>query len=258
MKPFFSIITATLNSEKFLRDNIESVKKQTFQDFEHIFIDGFSNDGTFEIIKEYQQEMGESKVKIFQYSPKGITDAFNKGIQHSEGVYLFFLNSDDYFYNETVLEIVYKFLSKNDDYDWIYGKVNVVKNNVSLGIWPRKTIWHQNYKTLIGKWLLNVYNFIPHQAVFIKKDVFENFGYFDLNLRLAQDMEYWLRIKDKTKWTFFDIVVSNYRVEENANSVKNKDEYIKEERIMRRKYLNKFEFFIYKLVKFLASFYRKY
>jgi glycosyltransferase involved in cell wall biosynthesis len=81
MKPFFSIITATLNSEKFLRDNIESVKKQTFQDFEHIFIDGFSNDATVEIIKEYQRERGESKVKIFQYPPKGVTDAFNKGIQ---------------------------------------------------------------------------------------------------------------------------------------------------------------------------------
>jgi len=89
-------------------------------------------------------------------------------------------------------------------------------------------------------------------------EIFEKFGYFDETLTSALDVGYWLRIKDKTKWTFFDIVVSNYGAEETADSVKNRDKYIKNADLIRRKYLNKFEFAIYKLVKFLANFYRKY
>jgi glycosyltransferase involved in cell wall biosynthesis len=253
---FFSLITPTYNSAKFLRENINKAKEQTFQNFEHIFIDGFSHDGTVEIIKEYQQEMGESKVKIFQYPPKGITDAFNKGIKHASGKYLIHYCSDESFFNSDVLFKVHQFLSENN-YDWIYGKVNVIKGKNSLGIWPKRKIWKLG-GTTVGNYILKFFNFIPHASVFYKKEIFEKFGYFDETLTSALDVEYWLRIKDKTKWTFFDIVVSNYRVEETAHSVKNRDKYIKEADLIRRKYLNKFEFAIYKLVKFLANFYRKY
>ena len=254
MKPFFSIITPTFNSEEFLRDNIENVKKQRFQDFEHIFIDGFSSDGTFEIIKEYQREIGESKVKIFQYPPKGVSDAFNKGIIHASGKYLIHHCSDESFFNSDVLFKVHQFLSENN-YDWIYGMVNVIKGENSLGIWPKRKIWKLG-GTKIGNYILNFFNFIPHASVFYKKEIFEKFGYF--NEGIAFEVEFWLRIKDKTKWTFFDILVSNYGIEETADSVKNRDKYIKNADLIRRKYLNKFEFAIYKLVKFLVNFYRKY
>jgi glycosyltransferase involved in cell wall biosynthesis len=253
---FFSLITPTYNSAKFLRENINKAKEQTFQNFEHIFIDGFSHDGTVEIIKEYQQEMGESKVKIFQYPPKGITDAFNKGIKHASGKYLIHYCSDESFFNSDVLFKVHQFLSENN-YDWIYGKVNVIKGKNSLGIWPKRKIWKLG-GTTVGNYILKFFNFIPHASVFYKKEIFEKFGYFDETLTSALDVEYWLRIKDKTKWTFFDIVVSNYRVEETADSVRNREKYIKNAEKARKKYLNKFEFAIYKLVKFLANFYRKY
>ena len=77
----FSIITCTYNSEKFLKKNIESVKKQNFKDFEHIFIDGFSQGGTINIIKNYQTEFPQ-RVKLFQVEPKGISHAMNEGIKN--------------------------------------------------------------------------------------------------------------------------------------------------------------------------------
>lgn len=87
-RPFFSIITCTYNSEKFLQENIDSVKSQTFKDYEHIFIDGYSTDDTNKIINKYI--LIDRRSKIFKYPPKGISNAFNLGIKKSLGKYLFF------------------------------------------------------------------------------------------------------------------------------------------------------------------------
>lgn len=149
----FSIITCTLNSEKYILRNIESVKNQTFNNFEHIFIDGFSKDNTVKIIKNYINNKNDysNKIKLFQYEPKGIANAFNLGIKHSNGEYLFFLNSDDYFYDNNVLIDVHKFLNENN-LDWIYGMINVVDDkNIFRGLWPRRKILHFNYKNFFWK-----------------------------------------------------------------------------------------------------------
>lgn len=94
-KPLFSIITCTYNSQKFIKKNLESVKAQIFMDYEQIIIEGQSSDKTVEIVKSFQKN--NPKIKLFSYPAKGISDAFNKGIKHSKGKYLFFLNSDDSF-----------------------------------------------------------------------------------------------------------------------------------------------------------------
>ncbi|MEM5831416.1 MAG: glycosyltransferase family 2 protein [Candidatus Aenigmatarchaeota archaeon] len=207
----FSIITCTYNSEKFLRENLESVKKQTFKDLEHIFIDGFSYDKTKEIIFEYKKSV-QYPVYFFQHPPKGIADAFNKGIYASNGEYLFFLNSDDYFYDENVLRDINNFLQKNPEYDWIYGLVSVIQlDGKTIGKWPRHWYLHYSYKNIFGKYFLKYFNFIPHQGVFIKREIFKKFGLFDENLKYLCDAEYWLRIRSKTKWTFVNRTIANYR-----------------------------------------------
>lgn len=239
----FSIITCTYNSEKFLKDNIESVKKQIFNDFEHIFIDGFSKDETIKIIKSYQKEF-PNQVKIFQYPPKGIANAFNKGIKiHSLGEYLFFLNSDDYFYDEKILEDVNNFLESNN-FDWIYGKINVIEENKKLvGIWPKHWYLHWNYKNPIGKYFLKFFNFIPHQGIFIKKNIFKKFSGFNENLASLMDIEFWLKIKDKTKWIYFNKIIANYRIRQGAQSsdIKNIKFNQNEHREIQNKHLNLLE-----------------
>jgi glycosyltransferase involved in cell wall biosynthesis len=104
-KNFFSIITCTHNSSLFLQKNIESLKKQNLRDFEHIFIDGFSTDRTVDIIKKYQAEY-PNQVKLFQFKPEGISKAMNQGIKNSSGEYLLHLHSDDFLFDENVLEDV--------------------------------------------------------------------------------------------------------------------------------------------------------
>ncbi|MFH1565483.1 MAG: glycosyltransferase family 2 protein [bacterium] len=213
----FSIITCALNSAKYLEKNIVSVKSQNFKNFEHIFIDGFSQDKTIELIKNYQKEY-LNQVKFFQYPPQGIANAFNKGIKSSSGEYLIFLNSDDYFYDEKVLEDVNKFLESNN-FDWIYGQINVIEENGKpVGIWPKHWYLRWNYKNFIGRYFLKFFNFVPHQGVFIKKEVFRKFGNFDESLSGLMDIEYWLRIRNKTKWGFFSRVITNFRIGSYAQS----------------------------------------
>ncbi len=238
----FSIITCTYNSIKFIERNISSVSNQSFTDFEHIFIDGYSTDGTAEIIKNYQIKHPDV-VKFFQIEPKGISSAMNEGIKRSSGEYIIHLHSDDSLYDNNVLADACYFLSKNK-LDWIYGKINVVEeSNKSIGIFPSKKIYQNNSKFIFGKKLLNYYNYIPHQGVFIKKDVFNKFGYFDEKLKSAMDSDLWFRIKDKTSWLFFDRIVSNYCVHfgSESSNIQNRQRTIQNKKTVRSRYLNKFQ-----------------
>lgn len=239
----FSIITCTYNSTEFLKKNLNSVVAQNFRDFEHIFIDGFSNDGTLDIIKKYQAEF-PNQVKFFQFEPRGISKAMNQGIEKASGEYLIHLHSDDSFFDDKVLNDVSNFLSSNNNPDWIYGKCDVVeKNGDSMGLHPKRTIFQNNSKGWWGKYFLKFYNFVPHQAVFIKKAVFNKFGYFDETISSAMDPDLWLRIRNKTRWSFYNRIISNYCIRQDAesSSLKNRKKNKKNYQLVQKRYLNIWE-----------------
>lgn len=98
-----SIITATYNSEKTLKDTLESVLKQTYTNYEHIIIDGMSKDSTIKIVKEYEDKY-KGKLRYISEKDTGLYDAMNKGIKMATGDVIGILNSDDVYANETVLE----------------------------------------------------------------------------------------------------------------------------------------------------------
>ena len=247
--PVFSIITCTYNSEKFVKKNFESVKLQTFKDYEQIVIDGQSKDETIKIAKLFQKD--DLRIKIFFYPSKGIGDAFNKGIKHSKGKYLFFLNSDDQLYDENVLKNISEFLTKNPQLDWIYGKIYVVEENGKrVGIFPNRKIFQTS-----NKYLLKFFNTIPHQAAFLKRNIFERFGCFDTRLKTNMDTELWLRIARKTNWRFYSRIVSKYciRKESASSGLANKNESLKSLEIVQSKYLNRFEMIPAKIVNRLVT-----
>lgn len=244
-EPFFSIITCTKNSDRFLARNIKSVSEQTFKNFEHIFIDGGSSDKTLEMIKDYQRKYPQ-KVKLFLRKPKGIADAMNWGIRKANGKYLIHLHSDDGFYNKSVLKKVFNILSQKPDLDWIYGMINVIDDeNKKIGIFPQRKVFQ-----LASHYLLKFFNFIPHQAVFIKREIFDKFGLFDESLPITMDYDYWLKIAGKTKWQFTDTIVSDYMVRSDAisSSPQNKDILLENKVRVQKRYLNKLECFFAKLL----------
>ncbi|EKD95368.1 MAG: cell wall biogenesis glycosyltransferase [uncultured bacterium] len=209
-KPFFSIVTCTKNSEKFLQENIDSVRGQTMTDYEHIFIDGFSTDNTLKIIKDYQVK-NKSRVRLYKSPPKGISNAFNKGVLKGKGHWIVFLNSDDRLYDRRVLSTVYSYLSKNSRIKLVWGKsVNLTESATgkSERIIPGRKIFQK-----LGFWRMLLFNdYIPHQSVYMNRELFLKYGIFNERLDIAMDYEMWLRLsKGNVSNGFIDRKLSVYR-----------------------------------------------
>ena len=107
--PKISIITPTYNSEKSIESCILSVANQTYKNIEHLIIDGQSSDNTLGIVKNYAERF--SHLRVISERDNGIYDAMNKGIDLAQGEWIYFLGSDDIFYDEHVLEDLF---SKED------------------------------------------------------------------------------------------------------------------------------------------------
>ena len=117
-KPLITIITVVLNGEKYLQETIDSIKNQTYKNYEFIVIDGGSTDKTLEIIKN------NSNLIDYWVSEKdeGLYDAFNKGLNLARGDYIGIINSDDTYENDA-LHILTKYIAKNTNIDFIFGSV---------------------------------------------------------------------------------------------------------------------------------------
>jgi len=247
---FFSIITCTLNSEKYVSKNIKSVNSQIFKDYEHIFIDGGSSDHTVKILNQRKIE-DLKRVSVVKYLKRGVSNAFNRGIEKSKGKYLIFLNSDDYFFDKKVLSDVYKFLLKHPESDWIYAKINVVESDgKNIGVFPLRKIFQS-----ASPHLMKLINFFPHQSVFIKKQIFSDFGKFDPSLKLNMDTDLFLKISPKTRWVFYNRIISNYtlRSDSLSSNRKNKKRALKSLEKVQARYLTQWELFFAKIVNRIVS-----
>lgn len=178
-----SIITAVYNSENTIADAIKSVNNQTYNNIEHIIIDGCSTDGSLDVIKKNKS----SDSLLVSEPDKGIYDALNKGISFASGDIIGFLHADDLFYNEYVIEEIVKVFEENKC-DAVYGNLQyVAKENTAKVIrnWTSKTFKKQNLK----------YGWMPaHPTLYLKKQVYSKFGNFDLKFKIAADYDFMLRI----------------------------------------------------------------
>jgi len=127
-KPLVAIVTITFNlmkagREKYFRQNLESVRNQTYEKIEHIIIDGASTDGTVDLIKEYADK---GWIKYISEPDTGIYDAMNKGVKMAKGKYIAFLNSDDFYHNPDAVKLSVEALEREQadfsyaDYSAIY------------------------------------------------------------------------------------------------------------------------------------------
>lgn len=180
-KPIFSIITVVLNGEKFLRETIESVKNQSFKDYEYIIIDGGSTDKTLDIIKEYSEHID------FWISEKdrGLYDAFNKGILMAKGKYIGIINSDD-IYTINALKIINEYFSNNLEIDFIFGSVQ--KHwGILHGYRPKKIYYSWGF-------------YSSHSTgFFIKKESANKVGLYDLRYKYHADYDFFFRMIVKNK-----------------------------------------------------------
>ena len=192
-----SIITPTLNSEKDIEACILSVTNQSYENKEHLIIDGLSTDKTIEIVNKYAEKYPH--IRLVLEKDNGIYDAMNKGIDRSNGEWIYFLGSDDIFYNEHVLDKVFK-KNNTKSLDVIYGNV----------------LWDNSGNIYDGEFTLTklIEQNICHQAIFFKKNIFQKLGNFNIRYRVLADWAFNLRwfSDDKIKRKYIPLTISHYRL----------------------------------------------
>ena len=175
-KIIFTIITPVLNGEKYIKKNISSLKKQNFKNYEHIIIDGKSNDKTIEIVKKNKNSKNIFIIK----KDKNLWEAINRGIKISKGEIIVILNADDFFY-KNALKTIYSYFKKNKSLGYIFGAVK--KNKRILYRLENNKIFYK----------FNVY---PSHSVsfFIKKKIQKKIGYYNSNYDYCADYDLFYKL----------------------------------------------------------------
>lgn len=177
-----SIITATYNSSKYIKDNLKSLATQTYSNIEHIIVDGLSSDGTIDILKNSNFNMNN----VISEKDKGIYHALNKGIIASTGDIVGILHSDDIFEDNEVLSLVAG-IFLDDSVQAVYGNLKYINitNTKIIRNWKSNEFIKSN---LQNGWMP------PHPTLFIRKNViFPNYMYSE-KLKISSDYEMILRL----------------------------------------------------------------
>lgn len=175
-----SLITVCYNSEKTIKDTIESVLKQTYKNYEYIIVDGKSKDSTLDIIKSYEEKF-DSKLKYISETDIGLYDAMNKGVNLTTGEIIGILNSDDVLYDENVFQ---KIIDNIDNYDGVYSNLLLMNQNL--------TKVTRNFKS--KKMTLKKGWHPPHPTLYLKKEIYDKYGNYNLDYRIAADLDFMYRI----------------------------------------------------------------
>ncbi len=187
-----SIITATFNSSSTIADCIASVNNQKYQNIEHIIVDGSSKDNTLEIINSIPNRV----TKIISEPDKGIYDAMNKGIKLATGDIIGILNSDDLYCDKFVLEKV-ESIFKTTGVDCVHADLYYVnKENTEQIV--------RHWKS--GDFVLGAFKkgwHPAHPTFFVRREIYEKYGLFNLDFALAADFELMLRLLERYKITSF-------------------------------------------------------
>ncbi|KQC34146.1 family 2 glycosyl transferase [Nonlabens sp. YIK11] len=185
-----SIITVNYNDKIGLERTIKSVQEQTSSDYEHIIIDGNSNDGSKDIITEHQNN--------FSYwisePDTGIYEAMNKGIDVSNGKYLLFLNSGDALFKPDVLKTVEINLKNN--FDIVFGDLWVYRID--------KTGFKHSYAQDVSTTVLKRIG-LGHPSTFIKTKIFQKYGKYRTDLKIVSDWEFFIKVILREKVSCFKI-----------------------------------------------------
>ncbi len=223
-----SVITVTLNSERFLAECLASVASQGDGLHEHIIIDGGSTDATLEIIKKHAAV--DSRIIWVSEPDNGISDAMNKGVALATGDVITHLNSDDYYPQPEILSTVINCFLYNLSVTWLTGGLTFVSEN---GTYIRDIrVRRYSYRRLVRG------NILLHPSTFIKRDLFNAVGGFNVSLSFSMDYDLFLRLGSVCPPMVLDEQLSCFRVHAGSRSVSQSEQAYAEEFRVRMEYLH--------------------
>jgi len=192
-----SVITINYNNSSGLQKTLDSVVKQSFNNFEYIVIDGGSTDGSVALLKQYAGNIACWTSE----KDNGIYDAMNKGIKRAKGNYIMFLNSGDYLINSDIL-LLFDKITGTENADIYYGDIEFENSK------REKIIEKQ--APVIDLYFLERSS-INHQASFIKTSLFSELGLYDTRYSMAADYAFYLKAYvDGKKYHYMNQVLVHY------------------------------------------------
>lgn len=258
MKPFFSIVLPSYNSQDYIDRCINSVLSQTFKNFEVILIDNSSSDRTIDKIKKYKDE----RIKFFNINNFGIlAKSRNLGINKANSEWIAFLDSDDW-WKETKLQKVKEIIQFNKNCDLIYH--NLCIHNPLQKINIRKNLYTRKSKNFFVD-LMTKGNFIPNSSVVVKKELLKKVNGIceDKNYFASEDYNCWIKIaKYSNNFFFLNKTLGHYYINPKGSSKRDMSipyryatkEFVKFLKLeSKRKYYSHLFFLNFRFKKFISK-----
>jgi glycosyltransferase involved in cell wall biosynthesis len=176
----FSIVTASYNQGRFIRDCIESVKSQAGVEWEHIVQDSCSTDETHAVLREHPH------LKVTIEKDAGMSDGINRGFRQATGDWVMWLNTDDYLLPDALTKVA-EFIRKNPKADIVYGDSVFVKENKEIIRRKREHEFSANVLLFYGC-------YIQSTTTFLRRSIISGGHMLDLNYRICMDYEYYMRL----------------------------------------------------------------
>lgn len=211
-KELISVIIPCYNSEKWIKECLQSVINQVYKNLEIIVVDDGSTDNTAQIIRNFT----DNRLKYFYKKNEGASATRNFGIEQSKGNWISFLDSDDYWLPDKIEKQIQLTFS---GYDFIYCDFNKIDENGNL-IDNSIDINPVLYNNQIKKMLLNTNKIAGGSSALLNKKIIKTIGLFNTHIILGEDWEYWAR----AAWANFKFGYINEKliyIRQNTLSVQN-------------------------------------
>ena len=235
-----SVIMPVFNSEAYLKEAIDSILNQTFEDFEFIIINDGSSDNSLRIINNFEDE----RIVLINQKNKGIIASLNKGLETAKGEFIARMDSDDVSLPDR-FEKQLK-LMKSDNIDICGGNFTTINSSgISLKSYTTPRTHDLCTLSLLSK--------VPfaHPSALIRSDFLKkhNLKYGQSNIKKAEDLDFWVRIHEKGgKFSNVNEVIFKYRILNNSLSEVNNSDIIRETKYLTSKFLLDNQYIIEKII----------
>jgi glycosyltransferase involved in cell wall biosynthesis len=199
--PLFSIIVPTYNQAQYLSGALDSLLKQTFEDWEAVVVNDGSTDGSAEVMNQYAKK--DPRIRIIHKTNGGVASALNEGIKNTRGRWICWLSSDDLFEPDK-LEIHVQAFKEHPDIRFFHTNYYIFDEKRGL-----KCVLEDDPRNFVAPVEFQVLHYLDRNcangiSVVIHREVFEQVGFFDEKYRYGQDFDMWLRINAQYRARFID------------------------------------------------------
>lgn len=232
-RPFFTVIVVTFNPGDKLKDTLESVLSQEFDDYEIIIKDAVSTDGSMETVP------ADPRIRLISRKDQGIYDGMNEGIEAAAGEYIYFLNCGDRLHDNKVLGKVYEAAGEDETAPSgkriLYGDVIEMKTGQHVAANPNMTPFA-------------MFRYLPsHQACFYSRDLFEK-RKFNITYRVRADYEHflWSVMEEGARAEAMPVIIADYEGGGFSETKENRQVSAEEHRQITEKYFTGKQLFLYR------------